>query len=76
MRRVTERLTTDIAQYHVLDQGKGFDVTSVPDPLHPDALLKVSGRGLLLVRTFMDGVSFNQAGNEIIMTKYRRNTSA
>lgn len=74
--KVTERLTTDIAQYHVHDEGKGFDIASVPDPLKPDALLRVSGRGLLLVRTFMDGVSFNQAGNEIIMTKYRRNGTA
>lgn len=70
--RVTERLAPDVVQYRVLDEGKGFDASLVPDPLHPDCLLKVSGRGLLLVRTFMDDVAFNDVGNEITMTRRRR----
>ncbi len=74
--RVTERLAPDLVQYQVLDQGKGFDVSSVPDPLQPDCLLKVSGRGLLLVRTFMDEVTFNHAGNEVTMTRRRRAVGA
>jgi CheY-like chemotaxis protein len=74
--RITERLTADVAQYRVRDEGSGFDVTSVPDPLHPDALLRVSGRGLLLVRTFMDEVRFNRTGNEITVTKRRRRPEA
>ena len=68
---VTERLTPDHVQYEVRDQGKGFDISTVPDPLHPDCLLKVSGRGLLLVRTFMDEVTFNRRGNEVTMIKRR-----
>lgn len=36
------------------DEGEGFDVNSLPDPLSPDNLLRQSGRGLLLVRAFMD----------------------
>jgi anti-sigma regulatory factor (Ser/Thr protein kinase) len=44
--RVTERLTPDVVQYQVLDEGKGFDTSDIPDPLHPDCLLKASGRGL------------------------------
>ncbi len=70
--RVTERLTPDVVHYEVLDEGTGFDISSVPDPLHPDCLLKVSGRGLLLLRTFMDDVTFNEAGNQVKMTKHRR----
>jgi CheY-like chemotaxis protein len=70
--RVTERLAPDCVEYRVLDQGKGFDVASVPDPLQSNCLLKVSGRGLLLVRTFMDEVTFNGAGNEVTMTRRRR----
>jgi CheY-like chemotaxis protein len=70
--RITERLAPDVVQYRVLDEGKGFDAALVPDPLKPDCLLKVSGRGLLLVRTFMDDVTFNDAGNEITMTRRRR----
>jgi len=74
--RVTERLTPDVVQYQVLDEGKGFNTSSVPDPLHPDCLLKVSGRGLLLIRTFMNDVTFNEAGNEVTLTKHRRATTA
>jgi CheY-like chemotaxis protein/anti-sigma regulatory factor (Ser/Thr protein kinase) len=70
--RVTERLAPDVVQYRVMDEGKGFDISSVPDPLHPDCLLKVSGRGLLLLRTFMDDVTFNETGNEVTMTRRRR----
>jgi serine/threonine-protein kinase RsbW len=36
------------------DEGAGFDFNSLPDPLSPENLLKQSGRGLLLVRAFMD----------------------
>jgi serine/threonine-protein kinase RsbW len=36
------------------DEGEGFDVNSLPDPLSPDNLMRQSGRGLLLVRAFMD----------------------
>jgi len=70
--RVTERLTPDEVQYRVVDEGSGFDISSVPDPLHPDCLLKVSGRGLLLLRTFMDEVAFNDVGNEVTMSRRRR----
>lgn len=36
------------------DEGGGFDLTSIPDPLSPENLLRQSGRGLLLIRAFMD----------------------
>ena len=36
------------------DEGDGFDLNSLPDPTHPENLLRQSGRGLLLVRAFMD----------------------
>ena len=42
---------------------------SLPDPTDPTNLEKVSGRGLLLIRTFMDEVTHNKAGNEITMIK-------
>ena len=73
--RITERLTPDALEYVVLDEGKGFDVASVPDPRDPECLLRVSGRGLLLVRTFMDEVTFNRAGNQVTMMRRRRDQS-
>ncbi len=74
--RVTERLTPDVVSYRVRDEGKGFNISCVPDPLHPDCLLKASGRGLLLLRTFMDDVTFNDAGNEVTMTRHRRSAGS
>jgi CheY-like chemotaxis protein len=74
--RVTEYFAPDVVQYVVQDEGRGFNTADVPDPLHPDCLLKASGRGLLLIRTFMDDVAFNGAGNEITLTRRRRAPSA
>jgi len=69
--RVTERITPDVVNYVIEDQGGGFDVSSVPDPRDPENLLRASGRGLMLIRTFMDEVTFNDRGNVINLTKKR-----
>jgi serine/threonine-protein kinase RsbW len=61
----------------VRDQGAGFDPESVADPLAPENLLKGSGRGIFLIRQFMDDVQLRRApegGMEIRMTK-RANAS-
>ena len=68
---VTARLTSDEAEYVIRDEGPGFDVSSLPDPTDPENLVKASGRGLLLIRTFMDDVSHNETGNELTLI-YRR----
>jgi len=65
---VTARATPAEAIYVVRDDGPGFDPAALPDPLDPENLEKASGRGLLLIRTFMAGVSHNARGNEITMT--------
>jgi serine/threonine-protein kinase RsbW len=62
----------------VRDEGNGFDPAGVPDPLAPDNLLKSSGRGIFLIRSFMDEVALRPApegGMEVIMVK-RAVTSA
>lgn len=64
---VTARLTRDVAFYSVRDEGPGFDVDSLPDPTNPENLLRASGRGVVLIRTFMDEVTYNDTGNEIAM---------
>ena len=56
----------------VRDEGEGFDPESIADPLARENLLKGSGRGIFLVRTFMDEVRLQRApegGMEIRMTK-------
>jgi len=45
--------------FRVVDQGAGFDPDRVPDPREPENLLKPGGRGLLLMRAFMDRVEFH-----------------
>jgi len=55
----------------VTDQGKGLDVNSVPDPTAPENLLKQSGRGIFLMRAFMDEVRVRllEPGTEVTMVK-------
>ena len=58
----------------VLDQGRGFDPTAGPDPTAQENLLNTSGRGLLLMRAFVDDVQFRHRegrGTEITLTKRR-----
>ena len=66
---LTARLSRREVVFVVRDEGLGFDVSRLPDPTDPANLAKSCGRGLLLVRTFMDDVGFNAAGNEITLTK-------
>ena len=56
----------------VRDQGEGFDPEGLADPLAPENLLKSSGRGIFLIKNFMDRVTLQRApegGMEIRMTK-------
>jgi len=53
----------------VADQGEGFDFQGIPDPRNPDNLHKLSGRGILLIRSHMDSVDFFDSGRTIKMTK-------
>jgi serine/threonine-protein kinase RsbW len=63
----------------VRDQGEGFDPEEVADPLAPENLLKSSGRGIFLIRNFMDDVQLQRApegGMEIRMVKRVQPASA
>ena len=56
----------------VRDEGPGFDPTCLPDPLAPENLLKTSGRGIFLIRSFMDEMHVRRAaegGMEVVMVK-------
>jgi anti-sigma regulatory factor (Ser/Thr protein kinase) len=55
----------------IRDDGPGFDPAAVPEPTDEVGLSRPSGRGLLLIRRFMDEVSHNDRGNEITMIKRR-----
>lgn len=53
----------------ISDQGPGFDVSKLPDPNDPAVWEKPSGRGIILIRSFFDEVTFSPTGNQISMTK-------
>jgi CheY-like chemotaxis protein/anti-sigma regulatory factor (Ser/Thr protein kinase) len=69
---VWARLTRSESKYTIRDEGPGFDPACLPDPTDPANLEKRTGRGMLLVRTFMDEVSHNATGNEITLVKHHR----
>ena len=65
-------MTPEKMVIRVLDEGAGFDVKKVPDPLAEENLLSTSGRGIFLMRAFMDEFEVAQGrtgGAEVIMTK-------
>jgi serine/threonine-protein kinase RsbW len=61
----------------VSDEGRGFDIGSVPDPLTPDGLLRASGRGLFLARNLVDELRVrpgDEGGTSITLVKYLRSS--
>ncbi len=75
-RRVTliANFTHDEARFTIRDEGPGFDVTKVRNPTEDDAIALASGRGILLMRSFMDEVEYSNKGNEVSMVKRRSAT--
>lgn len=68
--RLTAHESRRSVMYVVRDEGPGFDPTNLPDPTDPENIIKLSGRGLLLIQSFMDEISHNTMGNEITMSKH------
>ncbi len=67
--RVKISVTTDEARFSIRDEGPGFNPAEVPDCTEPENLERDCGRGLLLMRTFMDEVIYNPEGNEVTLIK-------
>lgn len=62
----------DRLEISVRDEGKGFKIDTVPDPLAEENILNVSGRGIFLIQKFMDDVrvvNHADSGTEVIMVK-------
>jgi serine/threonine-protein kinase RsbW len=58
--------------FTIADQGKDIDPDSLPNPLAPENLLRGTGRGIFLIRSFMDEVHFRQLhpGTEVTLVKH------
>jgi serine/threonine-protein kinase RsbW len=63
--------TGDSLVFVISDEGKGVDPATLPDPLAPENLLRGTGRGIFLIRSFMDEVHFRQLhpGTELTLVK-------
>ena len=60
-------ISLEKVRFVVRDQGPGFDIGAVPKRHDPETLQDHGGRGLVLMRNFMDQLAFNEAGNEVTM---------
>jgi len=67
--QVSCRIGPKSVRIEISDQGEGFDADAVPDPTDPDRLESASGRGVLLMRTFMSRIAYNATGNSVVMEK-------
>ncbi len=67
---VAADFSAQAATFVIRDEGPGFDRSLLPDPTDPVNLEKPSGRGLLLMQTFMDEVLYNDVGNQVTLIKH------
>jgi serine/threonine-protein kinase RsbW len=67
--RIIAEVSKQEARFTIEDEGEGFDVNSIPDPLDPSNLFKTSGRGVLFIYNIMDEVMYNERGNRLTMIK-------
>ncbi|MCH8494099.1 MAG: ATP-binding protein [Balneolales bacterium] len=65
---VTASLDDTSIQVSGEDEGDGFDPDALPDPLDPANLLKTSGRGVFLMKTYCDGVAYSKGGRQVKLT--------
>ena len=68
--RVEHRVTPEVFEIAVEDQGPGFKPEDLPDPTLLENLSKPSGRGVMLMKAYMTEVEFNPSGNRVVM-RYR-----
>ena len=62
-------ISSEQARFQIRDEGPGFDISSLPDLQVPANLQRDCGRGLVLIQTLMDEVTFNDKGNEVQLIK-------
>lgn len=68
-------ITPEKFDISIADEGFGFDPQGIPDPRCDGNLYKSSGRGVLLIQSYMDEIEYNGRGNCLHMVKYRSSPS-
>lgn len=69
--KIDYSINPDKFEVSMADEGNGFDPDAVPDPRCGENIYKIEGRGLLLMRSYMDVIEFNERGNCVRMTRYK-----
>jgi len=72
--RVRYRVTPESLTITIEDEGPGFNPATLPDPTTDENLQQLAGRGILLMRAYMDSVDFSPKGNSVTITKQRHAT--
>lgn len=65
-------VTPERAEILIRDEGFGFRLDDVPDPTRPENIDRPNGRGIMLMRAYLDEVRYSQAGNQVCLVKWNR----
>lgn len=63
-------VSSERVQFTIADEGPGFNVEGLPDPTREDRIVVPTGRGIMMMRTLMDDVSYNSEGNKVTLTMW------
>jgi serine/threonine-protein kinase RsbW len=74
--RVTCKVSQESVWVEIVDEGPGFNPDDLPDPTAPENLERPSGRGVMLMRSFMTHVEYHDQGNRVVMEKHKANGRA
>ncbi|MDD4202921.1 MAG: ATP-binding protein [Candidatus Omnitrophica bacterium] len=66
---VSYNIENDELVISIQDEGEGFDPGSLPDPTKDENLYEDHGRGVFIMKKFMDSVEYNEKGNKVVMRK-------
>jgi len=69
---VRYEVTAEHIEIEVEDEGDGFDPNQVPDPTQPEFIDRPHGRGIMLMRAYLDAVEYNASGNTVRLLKRER----
>lgn len=67
--RVAWSISLGRVRIEITDEGSGFDPSAIPDPTDDEHIHSPSGRGVMLMKSFMSSVNFNDSGNQVVMEK-------
>jgi len=70
--RIRYQVNDSRIDVYVRDEGRGFDPAHVPDPTSPDNLERPTGRGIMLMKAYMNLVEYNETGNVVHLVKFNK----